>query len=378
MALLRFFNLSRPRTANAFVPEIDGLRFLAIFLVVLHHHHYVLRSQLAAIDSDNLLWWAYLQLAKAGGLGVPLFFVISGIVLGLPFARARLADGEAVSVKRYFLRRLRRLEPPYVINLTILFVLAVVSGGVDVLQERLPNYLASVFYLHNVVYDEWSLVNFVAWSLEVEAQFYLLAPLLAVCFFAAVKPQTRALILCAAALVMSMIYAANLEGPFRYTHSILALGQYFLSGFLIADLMVNDRLRGKQPLAIYDLFAVLALIVAICFDRGWPDPALHAMGVVPLTIFFLCVFRGRALLAVLQWPPIFTIGGMCYTIYLYHFWIIAAPFRALGIGDWSLTPAGVLALDLIMISFVFLVSSVLFVFFERPFMNRPPSSVRKV
>lgn len=365
--------LSRPDTNHKFIPEIDGLRFVAIFLVVLHHQHHILRHPLGSIESDSFLWAAYVHLAKAGGLGVPLFFMISGIVLGLPFAQAHLADGSRVSLKRYFLRRVRRLEPPYLINLTVLFAIAIASSDIATLLERLPSFAASILYIHNTVYNDWSAINFVAWSLEVEAQFYLIAPLMGLLFLVR-SHVLRVSLLCGIALLMSVIYALNLDGSFRYTHSILALGQYFLAGFLIAGLMVTGKLRGKHPSVMYDVIALFAFIVAICFDLGWPDPVLHAMGVVPLLVFFLCVFRGSIFLSMLRWPPVFTIGGMCYTIYLYHFWIIQAPVRALNIQDWPFGPWGILGFDILMMGLVFVVSSVLFALFERPFMNKPASS----
>ncbi|WP_176228683.1 acyltransferase family protein [Roseovarius litorisediminis] len=278
-----------------------------------------------------------------------------------------------MSLRRYFVRRLRRLEPPYLINLAVLLALAVASGGLTTMFDRLPNLAASVFYLHNTIYNEWSAVNFVAWSLEVEAQFYLIAPILAI-FYTARGQSTRISLIAGVALFMSVIYVFNLDGPLRYTKSILALGQYFLAGFMIAGLMATGKLRGTRPSAAYDAVALFAFVTAICFDLGWPDPRLHAMGVLPLTIFFLCVFRGRVILAALRWPPVFTIGGMCYTIYLYHFWIIKAPVQAFDINEWAMGPFGILIFDLVMMAFVFAASSVLFAMFERPFMNRPSTS----
>ena len=106
-------HLSRVTTRGTFIPEVDGLRFVAIAAVFLFH----LALNLA---SRNPVDFAYPRPGSAlqatlrtGELGVQLFFILSGLVLALPFARHHLRGGPAVALKAYFLRRLTRLEPPY-------------------------------------------------------------------------------------------------------------------------------------------------------------------------------------------------------------------------------------------------------------------------
>src|SRR5690606_13995932 len=116
-----------------------------------------------------------------GNYGVQLFFVISGFILALPFARHHLAGGRRVSIAGYFKRRALRLEPTYLINLAILHAAHVLIGAGGVRADPgglLPHLGVSAVYLHNMVYGESSAINGVAWSLEIEIQFYLLAPLL--------------------------------------------------------------------------------------------------------------------------------------------------------------------------------------------------------
>lgn len=371
-ALRRFLDFSRPRTSNAFVPELDGLRFIAITLVVLHHNHFMLHNNLPSAEGNGTAWNLYQNLVAAGGLGVPLFFVISGVVLGLPFARQHLQGGKPVKLKDYFWRRVRRLEPPYIINLSILFLLAIASGGAAAFFDRLPHYLASLFYVHNTIYNDWSEVNFVAWSLEVEAQFYALAPILGLIFTIGMMSR-RVMIYVAFFVVLSFIQFLTLSGPFRVSHSILALGQYFIVGLLLADLMVRGRLYAERPSVGFDVLAIVFFVLAVLFDLNQPVKGFHALGVFPMLMFFLCVFRGRLILGALRVPIIYTIGGMCYTIYLYHFWIIQVLVRGLDLTDLNYSPAGVLAFDVAMTVFVFAVSSVFFLLFEKPFMNRQSS-----
>ena len=92
-----------------FIPQIDGLRFVAISSVALFHVYAALeRGAIPPTLAFNT------DLAKRG---VELFFAISGFILGVPFASHYLLNAPKVDPKRYFLRRLTRLEPPYFLSL---------------------------------------------------------------------------------------------------------------------------------------------------------------------------------------------------------------------------------------------------------------------
>src|SRR5690606_17853519 len=118
------------------------------------------------------------------------FFAISGFILALPFINELVHEGRKVILKDYYIRRVTRLEPPYIISLILLFGLQVAAGRLS-FGEHLPNFFASFFYIHNIVYDAWSVINPVAWSLEIEVQFYLLAPFLFRWLFSIKSPTTR-------------------------------------------------------------------------------------------------------------------------------------------------------------------------------------------
>ena len=82
---------------------------------------------------------------------------------------------------RFFLRRLTRLEPPYLFNLLCLCLFGFLVGTAS-FPDRLTNLLAGICYQHNQVFGAYNLINPAAWSLEVEFQFYLLAPILMMVF----------------------------------------------------------------------------------------------------------------------------------------------------------------------------------------------------
>src|SRR5437016_6274312 len=100
--------LRRLTTRGTFIPQVDGLRFIAITFAVLIHVEQFSRS-----GNMFLLGWR----------GVQLFFVISGFILSLPFAAHYLSGGPPVHLGKYYLRRVTRLEPPYILNILFLFVI---------------------------------------------------------------------------------------------------------------------------------------------------------------------------------------------------------------------------------------------------------------
>ncbi|HEY4780476.1 MAG TPA: acyltransferase family protein, partial [Chthoniobacterales bacterium] len=123
-------HISRETSSGRFIPEMDGLRFAAIGMVILFHLNAYLTAKspfysTAPPDSD---WLA--QTALVGFRGVELFFVISGFILGLPFAAHYLKGAAPVNLRKYYLRRLTRLEPPYIVALLVLLVLNAAIKGV--------------------------------------------------------------------------------------------------------------------------------------------------------------------------------------------------------------------------------------------------------
>jgi peptidoglycan/LPS O-acetylase OafA/YrhL len=94
------------------IPEIDGLRFVAIASVVLFHMFGELALRSGRIIAVEPRYEGLFKVILHGDRGAPPFFMISGFVLALPFARHILQGAGTVSLRKYFLRRVTRLEPP--------------------------------------------------------------------------------------------------------------------------------------------------------------------------------------------------------------------------------------------------------------------------
>jgi peptidoglycan/LPS O-acetylase OafA/YrhL len=353
--------LRRITSTGRFVPEIDGLRFMAIFSVVVYHFH-------GFVPMDGLEPGVHdwIRAAAAHGYrGVNLFYVISGFILGLPFAAHHLKGQPAVSLRSYFLRRLTRLEPPYILNLLICFALLVLLSGVNP-RAALPHLAASMAYLHNLWFGEQSSINPVAWTLEVEVQFYCLAPLLAGIYRIRSRTARRALLAGAillAGIVQMMFWSAG--GRIKLT--ILYAAQFFLAGLLLADLYLVDWNEHPATHWAWDLGSLA------CWPLIFAPPDLSVWLGLPFLMIaaFAGAFHGIAFRRLFRAPAITTIGGMCYTIYLFHYQLIPPVVRlAKSVGAGRSFDARFLSLFLIYAPVLLGVSLSYYVLIERPCMAK--------
>jgi peptidoglycan/LPS O-acetylase OafA/YrhL len=312
---------SRVTSAGTFIPEVDGLRFLAIASVVVLHVHNVIGTEPMTSRPKGFADVVAERLASEGHLGVQLFFVISGFILALPFASHWLKGTVRPRLGSYYLRRLTRLEPPYLVSLLLFFAIKVAATGASA-RALLPPLLASSVYLHNLIYDTPSSISAVAWSLEVEVQFYLLAPLLAMTF--AIRPHWLRRALFLAAIVIALALQSREDGRIAGTArlvghnlSIVNSIQYFLVGFAIADLYLERDWAKAATTAAWDIFAPVAIALLAFADR-------LGLAVLPFALpfafalLFVGALRGSMTRNVLRSRWIVTIGGMCYSIYLIH------------------------------------------------------------
>lgn len=303
------------------IPEIDGLRFVAITSVVLFHILGELQQRSGRVIAVEPRYAGFFGLVANGGRGVSLFFIISGFVLALPFARHFLKASGPVSLRKYFWRRVTRLEPPYLLSV-LLFVtlLGIYARGLT--PDLLRHAAFTAVYLHSLVYGTMTPVNAVSWSLEIEIQFYLIAPLF-MQLYRLRSPRVRRAVIAALIFAISLSQAGILSNA-RACLSILFYAQFFLMGLLLADLYILDGERIRPSLA-WDAAGVAGL----AFMFGAPLSFSSQQVFLPwmMALIFPAALRGVALRRFFANPWIAAIGGMCYSIYLLHFQMIAVLFK---------------------------------------------------
>jgi peptidoglycan/LPS O-acetylase OafA/YrhL len=312
--------LRRITSSGKWFPEIDGLRFIAIFSVIFVHiyaemvwsnHAHAINAYPRILIDHGTLTGNIFHLNR----GVQLFFVISGLILAQPFVNQFVRGGPPVSVKAYYLRRVTRLEPPYLLSLALFGAVIAISQGLT--RSHVLSLLASSIYIHNFLADKLPVINGPLWSLEVEIEFYLLVPLLAR-VFTIQSARLRRGLLAAAILVGSLIPVAAADGAGFYLPGSIS---YFLIGFLLADLRLHDHTIGTP--IVWDALALISGIALIFVDDG----AIRTLPCLLMLAFVAASLSGPLIRRALRfgWIPI--IGGMCYSIYLTHMLVIAAGYR---------------------------------------------------
>ena len=295
-----------------YVPALDGLRGIAIALVVSYH---------------------YLGVPFGGSSGVDLFFVLSGFLITTLLLEERAETG-AVSLRSFYARRARRLLPALFTMLAAFTAISLVRG-IDPTGD-LARY---GFYTANITrafVDRASVTSSGLghlWSLAEEEQFYLAWPLVLILI-----ARSRWLLVTVAALVLAlMAYRAALvlNGvSVLYRPDTRADG--LLVGSTLAILRQQRRFSvsaGAQPWFVA-FFAFWILIGTANIE--WSVVGLSSFEIICAGLILAAVTSGSQLGTALSWSPLVFLGKISYSLYLWHFmiwWALgwAHPLAALGI-----------------------------------------------
>lgn len=362
--------LTRITDGRKIIPEIEGLRFVSILLVVVSHIHnntlHVYPQQLQARTANSFLG----MFLEECGNGVNIFFFISGFILAIPFLRGYVYRSQKVSLKHYYYRRLTRIEPPYILSLTF-FLLVAIFIQHQPTADALQHFAASIFYSHNVIYNHISTINPVAWTLEIEVQYYLIAPLIAIALF--FKNDVARTI----ALLLLFIFSGSLyfqNSDFFEAHnlekSLVAYLNIFVAGIIVADwYLLNKESLSTKKNFWFDVLGIASIICIITLS-GFQKLGYMLFLFACYFMMFISIFKGRLLNRLLTNKWITITGGMCYSIYLMHYavtFFITQNFTK-NILSYNY-PRDVFIQSIIITPFILILSAFFFVVFERPFMD---------
>jgi|HubBroStandDraft_1064217.scaffolds.fasta_scaffold54838_2 peptidoglycan/LPS O-acetylase OafA/YrhL len=323
-------------TSGRFRPEIDGLRFFAIIPVLLSHlFQQVLRRQnrlgfLGDIDSSGYHYFVnHLP-------GVLLFFAISGYILSYQITNAAREGYDWSKYGKYVLRRFKRIAPPYYVVLLATFITVAVigfkpSGGIHFEASQvplLPSLIVSFFYSHWLVYDEWPRLFGAGWTLEIETQYYVIAPFLTLIYLRLRNKRTRIAVGIFTIALTSVIASQYEVGNF-WAGTIMKFFPYFFAGMLALELQddLKDAVK-VAPRAMTDLVTVAAVFFYLSVQApesgaGMDMFEYYVVNITCVMTMFIAVSIEDNILrriCVTRWVVI--VGGACYSIYLTHYQVI--------------------------------------------------------
>jgi peptidoglycan/LPS O-acetylase OafA/YrhL len=377
------FRFRRRMSGGAYKAEIDGLRFVAIAIVVTGHFMERAVRFFPALHSEAGTS-VFVDLFLRPGLGVRLFFVISGFIIATQALKSKHSPLSSAFLRTYFGRRILRIEPPYFIILIVTWLVISVTGymppGItkyDVVPQSLDLSLAgSVLYLHDLVWGTFPRLFPPGWSLEVEVQFYILAPLL-LWMVLRMREGFSKTVLCLGALVLSSFFAALVPdqmGSVHTSYSIFAFFNLFWLGILMTIFakQVAAAARHLSPLAASLLgWAGLVAFVAIYKDSNslLVNSAMNLFQLATIAAMFVSAFAaGSSFRAFCIRPWISFIGGACYSIYLVHLQILQILTAALAKLAPSLPVSLIVVYAALEIAAVIAAGLVFYICIERTFM----------
>ena len=311
--------------------DIQILRGIAILFVLLFH------LQVPGADS--------------GFLGVDIFFVISGFLMSCLYA----PHGVAL----FFARRARRILPAYFLTILATLAAAVIVTAPPELANVTTQALYSTLLAPNLGY--WAANSYFSqdtftpllhlWSVGVEAQFYVLVPLIAL-----VARRSRFLLLLAILVSLAICFLTVGISPKTAFFMLPFRLWEFLLGFIAAAWLTNNGqpVGQAKPLAWLAVAVLLAMpFIGVNGDALGPvtgHPGLAALATCLATFVLLTVGLPEILTRSLPGAWLEMLGKYSYSVYLVHFPVITLTFYAPYAGTRLDAPdAGTLAIIVVAI-----------------------------
>jgi len=311
------------------IPELDGLRGIAILLVLGTHYIIVSgQSQVASFfQGVFLLGWS----------GVDLFFVLSGFLIGGILLDVRASPSY---FRTFYIRRFFRIIPVYYLWIVLYLLLVGVGGSLLRAHTRTGTVppLGFDIYAHFLFLQNFAIVNYIAiseywfahtWSLAVEEQFYLVSPLLVrLCTRRRLSVLLGTLIL-AAPLIRLFVRSHFAEGPWLAYRLMPCRADSLACGMLAAVLWRSESFRERVTASGNKLYGLLGVLTAglVVLWKWFPNPQsplTETLGFTWIAVFYLLILllalsRPTGLIASLcRMAWLRELGRVSYCIYIIH------------------------------------------------------------
>jgi len=323
--------LQKPATHPNHIPALDGLRGIAIILVIAWHY------------------LPFLQPWFPGWIGVDLFFVLSGYLITWRLTATR---GQPHYFSRFYRNRALRIIP-LCYTLVIGFLLCI---HLLVHPKNLPT--VAIYTIHwksfLIFTENWTFIFFglpinfslvPLWSIAVEEQFYLIWPLI-IFLLPTIKSRTTTflLLILAVAATRTTWYLTHPYAPLLYYNTFFRIDSFAVGGLLYQ--LHESRTKLAPILVAWMMTGLLAILLFNNLSLRIPtpgDPFMMTLGYTLLALFFACALD----LAAREEKNAFSIflsskflrgaGRISYCLYLIHFPIsevVASKLHGYALTHW--------------------------------------------
>jgi peptidoglycan/LPS O-acetylase OafA/YrhL len=285
------------------VEALDLLRLVAVLGVIVYHYGF--RGPTVG-DGTHVAIQEIAPFAEYGFLGVPAFFVISGLVIAYS-AEGRTATGFAIA-------RFSRIYPTFVLCMTLTFLTVLMIGRPDFTTSAgqwIANLLIAAPALHHPYMDS------AYWSLVIEVTFYgWVTVLIAAGLF---PRRIDAIVL--AWLCLSMANELTIDA--RFIEVVFLADD---AGYFAAGLMIYEFYRGRRDLLLYGILclsagvAVFHAVHSLAWLRSHSGTTFDAWIVAVICLASITAVLLATQIKRLPLPPrlVIAAGGMTYPLYLLH------------------------------------------------------------
>jgi peptidoglycan/LPS O-acetylase OafA/YrhL len=314
------------------VPALDGVRAVAVLLVIVEHTR--------------------LGLISGGYLGVEIFFVLSGYLITSILLREQVATGR-ISLFNFYMRRALRILPALILLLLVYALVgSLLAIDPNVIQRDVfaaASFAANWFRAFDL---KLALYFQHTWSLAIEEQFYLVWPaLLILVFRGSMSRHLLALILACAVSVMLWRAAMYFDGAshLRIYNGFDTRADALLLGVAAAVFQQysasdrKDRLLDALAKFAIPLSAIfLAAAVFSISSSRWMILAGYSLVTLYAAIIILLICNDKVpmLSRCLEWRPLRYVGRISYGLYLWHFVVLNIMWHQLGADSLVLATLG--------------------------------------
>lgn len=353
-------------------PNIDLLRGVAIFAVLLLHHalSYGFRGSFLA----DILPTAWLHnLVINGGYGVTMFFSISGFLI-TSIALRRYKSLENMNVRHFYRMRAARILPPLL--LALIFIVLLALAGLESFRNsdgghQLPDsyMVVAVFsvltFWHNLLMQYQGYFNYalnVYWSLSVEELFYLLFPLACI----TLKSGRYIALICLLLIVIGPIYRwLHFDNGIAYRYAYLACFDALSFGVLAALLQGKVSKQFMRPWRM-----IAMLVLPVVYFSGIHDNQIFGFTGIALctAVILIHISSSQTEIMAKITLPLRWLGRHSYELYLFHI-VVLGVMRSI-VPPSTVTGNSKLLMLVVMLFFSCFVSYLVAHYFANPINKR--------